>query len=174
LHPQGIVPEAGSLIWDEATILADTMGNTGRYLFLIIGVATLFSTQVTLTDGVARSMADIFKTNFQFAQKAPVATWYARVAIFVILFGTIVTAIMEYLGVSELGFLFNAAYMGGFAMAIYTPLCLWMNLRHLPRSARPGPLNIVMVSLASLVYIGFAIFCLTDEIRSIIDRLINL
>ena len=70
------------------------------------------------------------------------------------------------MGISELGFLFNAAYMGGFAMAIYTPLLLWMNLRHLPRSARPGYLNIAMMVFASILYVGFALFCLKDEVQA--------
>lgn len=164
LHPQGIVPAAGQLIYDEAEILAGTMGGFGRTLFLVIGVATLFSTQLALTDGVSRSMADIFTTSFAFGRKTPGSVWYMRTAIFIIAFGTILTAVMERMGVSELGFLFNSAYMGGFAMALYTPLTLWMNLRHLPKSARPGPINIVMMSIASLVYVGFAIFCLIDEV----------
>ena len=84
--------------------------------------------------------------------------------IFIIVFGTVMTAILESFEVSELRFLFNAAYMGGYAMAVYTPLTLWMNLRHLPKSARPKPLNIVMMSVASLVYVGFAVICLGDWI----------
>ena len=43
---------------------------------------------------------------------------------------------MEQLNVSELGFLFNAAYMGGFAMAVYVPLTLYMNYRFLPDFAK--------------------------------------
>jgi hypothetical protein len=163
LHPQGVVPQAGSLMWDEATILAESMGWLGRYLFLLVAVATLFSTQVTLTDGVARSLSDIFNTSFAFARRAGQAAWYVGMVVFIVIAGTVLTAIMEYRGITELGFLFNAAYMGGFAMALYTPLLLWMNLRHLPKSARPGPLNVTMMLLASLVYLGFALFSLAAE-----------
>lgn len=163
LHPKGIVPQSGSLIWDEASILGESMGNPGRYLFLIIGLATLFSTQVTLVDGVARSFTDLSAAGFRFARHAPHKT-YVAFAVAIILLGVGLTAALEYAGKSELGFLFNAAYMGGFAMAIYAPLTLWMNLRHLPPSARPGPLNIVMMSVASIVYIGFALYCLGTEL----------
>jgi hypothetical protein len=164
LHPNGIVPQAGRVIWDEAMVLADSMGPAGRYTFLLVGVATLFSTQVAIADGVARSLADIFSTSFGFGAKASYATWYARVALFVIGMGILLTATMEYGGITELGFIFNAAYVGGFAMAVYTPLLLWMNLRHLPPSARPGPLNIVMVGIAALVYVGFAAYSLGSEL----------
>lgn len=166
LHPKGIVPEKGSLVWDEALVLADSMGPAGRYLFLVIGLATLFSTQTTLVDGVARTMSDIIHTSFKSARAIPESKWYAGWAIFMIAFGVIITMILEYAGVSDLGFLFNAAYIGGFAMAVYTPLTLYMNLRHLPKSARPGWLNIVMVSIASVIYICFALYCLKEEIFS--------
>ncbi|MFQ6045468.1 MAG: Nramp family divalent metal transporter [Gemmatimonadales bacterium] len=162
LHPQGIVPQAGRLIWDEAAVLADTMGPAGRYLFLAVGVATLFSTQVAITDGLARSLADIFGTSFGFARSVSQARWYARLVLFVIVVGTGLTAAMEYAGITELGFIFNSAYVGGFAMAVYTPLVLWMNLRHLPRSARPKLVNVLMVSVAALIYGGFAAFSLGD------------
>jgi hypothetical protein len=46
--------------------------------------------------------------------------------------------------------------MGGFAMAVYVPLTLYINLRYLPAPARPGIGSIVMMLIASAVYIGFA------------------
>jgi hypothetical protein len=164
LHPRGIVPAEGTLIWDEAAILAETLGGFGRTLFLLVGVATLFSTQVALVDGFSRSVADILATRYARDPRAAVPAWYLRAALFLIVAGTALTAIMEYRGMTELGFLFNAAYMGGFAMALYTPLTLWMNLRHLPRSARPGPLNVAMMLVASAVYVGFALTCIATEI----------
>jgi hypothetical protein len=164
LRPLGLVPQAGRVIWDEAVILADSIGPIGRPLFLIIGFATLFSTQVTVTDGLSRSIADILGTSFSFGKNVPIAKWYARAAITVILFGTALTALLELGGITDLGFIFNAAYMGGFAMAVYTPLLLWMNLRHLPKSARPGPLHVTMMTIASLVYVGFAIVSVIAEV----------
>ncbi len=49
-------------------------------------------------------------------------------------------------------------------MAIYTPLTLYMNLRYLPPSAKPRGLNICMVGIASLVYGGFALYCIVNEV----------
>ncbi|MCA9438605.1 MAG: Nramp family divalent metal transporter, partial [Candidatus Omnitrophica bacterium] len=65
LHPKGIVPEAGTLIWDMAVVLGEVWGPLGRNLFLLVGVVTLFSTQLTLVDGVSRSISDIIYTNFK-------------------------------------------------------------------------------------------------------------
>jgi hypothetical protein len=65
----------------------------------------------------------------------------------------------------ELGVLLQAAYMGGFAMAVYVPLTLYINLRYLPRSARPGWGSIAMMLGASALYCGFAAMSLFDELQ---------
>ena len=163
LHPQGIVPQSGQFLWDLAEILSSSTGPAGRYLFLLIGAATLFSTQLTILDGLSRSIADLLRTNVTRAAKTDASTWYARIAIGAIVSGLILSIVMESRGASELGFVFNAAYMGGFMMAIYVPALLWMNLRHLPRSARPGPINVIMVGLAGIVYVSFAVYSLGIE-----------
>ena len=75
---------------------------------------------------------------FKGAQKRDLSWWYLLVAGIWIVAGCGITFVMEQYGVSELGFLFNAAYMGGFAMAIYVPLMLYINHRYLPKTARPG------------------------------------
>jgi hypothetical protein len=158
------VPNEGSLIWDEAQILGQVWGTAGLKVFLLVGVATLFSTQLALLDGVARSMADIIYTSFRGARKRDVGWWYLIVAVIWIVAGCGITWWMERRGVSDLGFLFNAAYVGGFAMAIYAPLTLYVNLRYLPASARPGWVCIAMMVLASAVYVGFALACVYWEI----------
>ena len=164
LYPEGIVPGQGTLIWDEAEVLARVWGGPGRTIFLIVGVATLFTTQLTLVDGVSRSISDIIYTNFKPAQKRDLSWWYLLIAGSWIVVGCLITWVMEKWGVSELGFLFNAAYMGGFAMAIYTPLTLYINFKYLPKSARPGPACTFMMIVASCVYVGFAVACIVWEI----------
>ena len=54
--------------------------------------------------------------------------------------------------------------MGGFAMALYCPLLLFLNLKFLPVSARPSPIHVGMMIVASLVYGGFAIACILWEL----------
>ena len=164
LHPKGIVPSQGTLIWDEAQVLGEVWGSTGRVIFLLVGVATLFGTQLALIDGVARSISDIVYTNFKGARKRELSWWYLLIAGLWIVVGCVITFVMERMGVSELGFLFNAAYMGGFAMAIYVPLTLFINHRYLPKFAKPGWLCTVMMGIASLVYVGFAVYCIIWEI----------
>lgn len=165
LRPAGVVPAAGSLIWDEAAILEGVWGGAGRTVFLLVGLATLFSTQLAVLDGVSRSVADIVWTNFSAARSRTVNWWYLVVASLWIVAGCAITWVMENAGVSELGFLFNAAYMGGFAMAIYVPVNLYMNHRFLPAAARPGFVCTVLTGLAGAVYVGFALACLWWELQ---------
>jgi hypothetical protein len=172
LRPANIVPEEGKLIWDESRVLGDVFaryaGGSGQWigqkLFLIVGVATLFSTQLALVDGVARSLSDILYTNLTWARRRSVGWWYMVIALAWIVVGCLITYIMEVQAKKDLGVLLNAAYMGGFAMAVYVPLTLYMNLRFLPKSVRPGVLNIAMMVLATLVYTGFALACIWWEL----------
>ncbi|HEV3340167.1 MAG TPA: Nramp family divalent metal transporter [Pirellulales bacterium] len=165
LRPLGELPSEGTLIWDQSKILSHAWGKwgpvgakLGQIVFLLVGVATLFSTQLALVDGVSRSISDILCTNFTWAQRRPLSWWYMVIALGWMVVGCVLTWLMEHFGFKdrELGVLFQAAYMGGFAMAVYVPLTLYINLRYLPAPARPGIGSIVMMLIASAVYIGFA------------------
>lgn len=79
-------------------------------------------------------------------------------------FGIAITFLLERGGVGGLAFVFNAAYVGGFAMAVYVPTMLYINLRHPPKSARPGWVNIIMVPIAAAVYVGLAGYCVWYEL----------
>ena len=117
-----------------------------------------------MIDGVSRSIADILYTNFRAARARSTSWWYVLIAASWMIIGCVITYVMENAGVSELGFLFNAAYIGGFAMAVYVPLLLFCNFKFLPKSARPGPFCTAMMSVASFVYIAFAVACIVWEL----------
>ena len=165
LHPLGKVPGKNTLIYDQAIVLGEVWGRPGMTIFLVVGVATLFSTQLALIDGVCRSLADIFYTNFSWAQKRQIGWWYLLITGIWMILAIAITAILESKNYSNLGILFNAAYVGGFAMAIYVPLTLWMNLRYLPKTARPGWVCTFMMIVATCVYVGFAISCIIWEFK---------
>jgi hypothetical protein len=169
LRPLGKVPAEGTLIWDQSEILSHAWGQwgplwgrLGRVVFLMVGVATLFSTQLALVDGVSRSISDILCTNFTWAARRPMNWWYLVIALVWMATGCLLTFAIERFGYEqqELGVLLNAAYMGGFAMAVYVPLTLYINLRYLPPAARPGWFSIAMMVLATGVYSGFALWSL--------------
>ena len=156
LHPQGIVPSQELLVWEEAEILGSVGGAAGKTLFLLVGIACLFSTQLTLIDGVARTGADILRTNYAWAQRKPLNWWYAAIAAAWIVLGTFLTYVYESL--PPILFLMGSAFFGGIAMAVYTPLTLILNRRLLPRALRPGPAKTTLLAAVSAFYVVFAVF----------------
>ncbi len=124
-------------------------------LFLLVAVATLLSTQLTLVDGVSRSLADIVHTNFSRARGRPLGFWYAVTAVSWIILGCLLTYVLE-TSTRAQSFLFLTGFSGGIAMALYCPLTLLMNRRFLPRSARPGWFMTVLMVGVSSFYIGYA------------------
>jgi len=164
LRPLGLVPTEGRIIWDESLILGESLGGFGRYLYLVIGMAALFSTQLVAVDGGARVWAYIVRSCFRFGRRVDQARLYLPFAVGFMLAGTASTWFFERYAVTGLGFIFNAALLGGFSMAMYVPLMLYLNLRYLPVSARPGPVCIAMMLVASGVYGSFAVYSLWTAI----------
>jgi hypothetical protein len=158
LHPRGVVPAQDTLIWDEAIILGQVWGRVGEIIYLLVGVATLFSTQLAIVDGCARSVSDILYVNFPAAQRKTLSYWYAVIAAFWIVGGCVLTYFLQRL--ENIEFLFNAGFMGGIAMAIYVPLTLYMNHKLLPRTARPSTICVFFLTAAAILYVSFAVFSL--------------
>ena len=156
LHPIGLVPDRGSLVWDLASILEESMGTSGRYIFLVVGMAALFSTQLGGVDGGSRIFSDLLHTNFKFGKWFKLEQWYLILVSTTMIIGTFSVWFFEQYDIAGLDFLFISALIGGFAMAVYVPLLLYMNLTYLPKSARPGWINIFFMVIASAMYIGFA------------------
>ena len=153
-------PQEGQIVWDEAVMLEQVMGSFGHYLFLVIGMAALYSSQMLGVDGGARTWTYIVRTNFKFGAKKSPRQWYVIFAITIMSFGVAATYVLEALDITALGFIFNSALIGGFAMAVYVPLLLVINVKYLPKSARPKWINLIMTSFAASVYISFALYTL--------------
>ena len=168
LFPQGIVPSQNDFLWDLSAMLETTMGTWGRYLFFVIAMAAMFSTQLAVSDGGYRLWTDLLHTNFQWARRWAPNQWYLALAIILSSIGIVSTFILEtFPAVSALDFFFYNAVLGGFAMALYVPLLLVINIKYLPQSARPKPLNILMVVIAAATYISFALFVVFDKISGL-------
>ena len=164
LHPLGIVPQESQLVWDLAIVLEGTMGAGGRYLFLIIGIAALFSTVLASLDGGVRLWVDLLHTNFPLAHRFAANKLYLVFALSLTTIGVAATWFFGTFDVSALDFFFVSATISGFAMAVYVPMVLYMNLRNLPPPVRPKPVNIVMVVIGSATYISFAVYTVGSKV----------
>ena len=168
LHPIGLVPDRASLVWDLASILEQSMGSFGRYLFLIVGMAALFSTQLGGVDGGSRIFADLLHTNFKFGRWLKLEQWYLVLVGTTMVIGVFSVWFFGRYDIAGLDFLFIAALMSGFVMAVYVPMILYMNLTKLPKSARPGWINIVFMVLASAMYIAFAGYTIYTKVIDVL------
>jgi hypothetical protein len=130
-------------------------------VYLLVAVATLLSTQLTLVDGVSRSLSDIVHTNFEWGRARPLGLWYAACAGVWMLLGCLLTYFLE-TSTRAQSFLFVTGFSGGLAMAVYCPLLLWLNRRFLPASARPSVAMTGLMAVASLFYLGYAVYSLLD------------
>jgi hypothetical protein len=155
LHARGIVPSQDLLVWQEATILEAAWGSSGKVIFLLVGVACLFSTQLTLIDGVARSCADILHGSFRWARSFSTSGLYGSIAAGWMVVGLYLTYLYEAL--PPIVFLLGAGFFGGIAMAVYAPLTLWINLRLIPEPFRPGKVRVAILTCVCALYITFAI-----------------
>ena len=164
LYPAGIVPQEGQLVWDLARILEGSMGVGGRYLFLIIGIAALFSSVLAGLDGGVRIWVDLLHTNFKAAQRFAANKMYFWLAVGLSALGVAATWFFEVFDVSALDFFFISAMLSGFAMSAYVPTVLYMNLKHLPPAIRPKPVNILMVSIGAATYISFAVYTVAAKV----------
>ena len=165
LHARGLVPGEENLVWDEAAILGSIWGGPGRTLFLLIGLACLLSTQLTLVDGVARSIADIVHTAYPAARGRSTSWWYGVTAATWMVIGCLLTYLWERL--PAFLFLVSAGFFGGIAMAIYVPLTLIVNLRLLPPPIRPGPVRIAVLGAISVFYAAFAVVSVVMLVRRV-------
>ena len=154
LHAEGIVPSREMLVLEEAAILERIWGVPGAKLFLAVGIACLFSTQLTLLDGVARSLADLVHTNYRWAARLSERACYRYIAVAWMIGGTVLT--WAWGSLPPFVFLLSAGFFGGIAMAFYCPLLLAANRRLLPRFCRPGPLAQAALGAVSVFYVAFA------------------
>jgi hypothetical protein len=154
LHPKGLVPEGMSIATEQANILGSVMGEFGHKLFLIVAFATLFSTQLAIVDGVARTFSDVIYVNFPQAQRESLSWWYAVIAGSYLAIG----AALAMLKIPPLFQLNTNACVGGIAMAIYVPMTLYINKRFLPKSIHPDIISTLFMLAASALYIFFAVW----------------
>ena len=168
LFPAGIVPKESQIIWDLAFMLEGTMGGWGRYLFLVVGIAAFFSSVLAGMDGGVRLWVDLLHGNFKITHRFAANRLYLAFALGLSAIGVMSTWFLETFDVTVLDFFFIGAMLGGFAMAGYVPMLLYMNLKYLPDVAKPRAWNIVMVSIGGFTYISFAVYTVWSKISSLI------
>jgi hypothetical protein len=158
------VAEGFGFIRDEAEALEARFGAGARHLFLGIGVAVLFTTELALLDAVSRVAADVLKLGMLRRFSPSLSQLYFAVVWALIAFGIVVLAV----GFDRpLTLLILSATLNGFVMFLYAGLLLWLNVRCLRGPLRPSPLRIAAL-LGAIGFFGyFSVLTLVDQLSRI-------
>ena len=182
LSPRGLVPEGLQLATLQAMIFQENWGIIGSKLFLFMVFLMLFSTMWIIIDAASRIISDIVYTHLQinppqkYLRKIRTPFDLLRRTLFLaslkiknisihhLYYGLIIAfvAISAILLPLKEPFIFIiiTSVLGGFVMAIYVPILVYLNNFKLPKPLRPGFItNFFMIS-ASLFYLYFAVIIL--------------
>ena len=91
---------------------------------------------------------------------------YLRLALVLMPIGVLSTWFFETFDIGVLDFFFINAVINGCCMAVWVPLMLYVNIKYLPKGARPHAINIVMVSIAGLIYLSFGVYTFWNKLSS--------
>jgi hypothetical protein len=161
---QAAVSEGLGFIADEAAALEARFGAGVRNIFLVLGVAVLFTTELALLDAVSRVAADILKMGVLGPNAPSLSRLYFLVVWGLIAFGIVVLAS----GFEKpLTLLVLSATLNGFVMFLYSGLLLWLNVGYLRGPLRPSPLRIAAL-VAALAFFGyFSVLTLLDQLSRV-------
>jgi hypothetical protein len=145
-----------SLIKGEANILAEQFGGFFRYLFLLMGWAILFTSQIGVIDLFSRLATDIIKWSW-FRE---VETWTESRIYFVLVSFLALFAIFIFVFFPEakpFTLLTIGAALNGIVMFIYSILLLYMNRSKFPREVRMGSLRTAIMIWAVVFFGAFSV-----------------
>jgi hypothetical protein len=158
-----------AFIWAEAGRLTEIVGPAARVLFLVMGVAILFTTEFGVLDAASRISTDIVKVTWLRDN----STWSEGRLYFAFLWGEIALAcgilLLEKYGiqVGALGlFKFTAAMNGG-VMFLYSLALVYMNRWRLPKGVRIAGWRLAILVLTVLFFGFFTGWAAWDTARQL-------
>lgn len=159
LVPQGLVPEGLNVAVVQAHIFGENWGPIGFKLFLVMAFLMLFSVMWTVIDAFTRIASDILYVNSRTGPFQKYLSWIKNISISHLYYSLIVGIVlisMLLLSLEQPLFLLTiSAVLGGFTMAIYSPILIYLNNFKLPKELRPSLLSNLFMVLASLFYAIF-------------------
>ncbi len=130
-------------------------------LFLFVGVAVLFSTELALLDAVSRVTADLLAVGPFRGRGVSVSWLYFAVVWALVAFGIAVLLA----GFDQpLLLLVLSAALNGVVMFLYSGLLLWLNVRSFDPPLRPRPLRIAALAICFLFFGYFSLLTLADQL----------
>jgi hypothetical protein len=164
LLPEGSeVPPDFDFLAAEAAALEARFGGWARWVFIGVGVAVLFSTELALLDAVARVAADLVQVGLRLYVKLEVglSQLYFGVLWAMIAFGIVVLLV----GFDQpLALIVLSAGLNAFVMFLYSGLLLWLNLKSFHGPLRMHPLRVLALGCSLLFFGYFSALTLADQL----------
>ena len=143
----------------EAEALAGRFGDGARWLFLGLGVAVLFSTELAVLDAVARVSTDLLA--LPLAGRLSHSKLY-----FAVLWIVIATGIAILIGGFDapLTLLVLSAALNGVVMFLYSGLLLWLNWTSFEPPLRPSAWRAAALVVCTVFFGYFSLVTLADRL----------
>jgi hypothetical protein len=158
-----------TFVWGEALEIDERIGGPAKTLFLLMGIAILFTTEFGVLDATSRISTDIVKVNWL----RDSARWSESRLYYLFLWSTILLgAGILLLGpdkVKQSFFLFTlTASLNGGVMFVYCLTLLYLNRRVLPPAIRLGGWRLAMMVWAVGFFGFFTVWACIDEISALL------
>jgi len=148
-----------AFLYGEAGAIGRELGSTFRWMFLVMGAAILFTTEIGVLDAASRISTDIVKVNWLREN----SRWSESRIYFLCLWGTIgLASAIALVGANtvqdRLSFFKFTSSLNGMVMFIYSGLLLYVNYTKLPKPIRIGPFRSLMLLWSVLFFGSFAVW----------------
>ncbi len=159
--------EGIGFVWAEVQQLEPMIGSTVKYLFLVMGVAILFTTEFGVLDAASRISTDLVKITW--LRDNP--RWSEARLYFLFLWGEILLGsgilLLEYAGlkIDAKTLFITTSAMNGVVMFLYSMILVCRNRFGLPPALRI-PLWRLIILLATVAFFGaFTLWAARDAVR---------
>ena len=161
-----------AFVWAEAERLAAIIGPAAKWLFLLVGVAILFTTEFGVLDAASRISTDIVKVTWLRENK----WWTEGRLYFTFLWAEIALAcgilLLERYGIKigALGLFKLTSAMNGFVMFLYALALTYMNRWRLPQAVRMSSWRLSILIFTAIFFGFFAVWAGYDGVRQLAGR----
>lgn len=160
LHPQGLVPKGAQVAVAQAEILASKAGEFGRIIFLAMSFFIMYSSQLVALDLGSRMISEILYTHTKMNEKYSLRGIYTCALLALLVFA----GFALWIPTQPFVLFLMGAVLGGFSMAVYSPMLLYMNNKFLPKECRPSAFINIGLGIASGIYIIFSIVVILNKV----------
>lgn len=152
-------------VWHQATLL----GGSYQTLFLLMGVAILFTTELCVLDATSRISADLIKVNWLRDNEAWSESRIYSTALWLMIIGGSALLLWQGKDVSGFQLVKASAALNGVVMFLYCGALLMLNRRRLPAAIRmTRPRQLIMIG-TTLFFGFFAVWAVVETVGRLID-----